>query len=45
LKQKLSTRDANRYRELADIRDPEPHPVFHIVEGDIEDWELVAGRR
>jgi len=44
LKRKLKSRDASRYRELEGIIEPEPHPLFQIIEGDIEDWEVMEGR-
>ena len=39
LKQKLATRDSERYRKLADLEQPNAHPLFHIVPGDVQDWE------
>ncbi len=41
LKGKLRSRDASRYRAIKGIEEPQPHPVFYIIEGDIEDWEVV----
>src|SRR5688572_18725755 len=43
LKNKLRQRDAARHGELADVAEPEAHPLFEIVEGGVEDWEVVAG--
>ena len=40
LRQKLKQRDARRYQEMEDIREPEPHPLFYIINGAIEDWEI-----
>jgi hypothetical protein len=40
LKEKLKLRDANRYREIKDIAEPEAHPIFSIIEGGVEDWEV-----
>ena len=40
LRKKLQQRDPNRYRELERVEEPEPHPLFAIVEGDVEDWEV-----
>lgn len=37
---KLRQRDANRYRMMEGIREPEPHPLFQIIEGEVEDWEF-----
>jgi hypothetical protein len=44
LKEKVRLRDARRFREIEGIEQPEPHPIFKIVEGDVEDWEVIAGR-
>ena len=40
LREKLRLRDATRYREMESLRVPRPHPLFNIIEGDIEDWEI-----
>jgi hypothetical protein len=42
LRKKLRQRDLSRYLAMASINEPEPHPLFHIVEGDVEDWEIRA---
>ena len=39
LKLKLQARDAKRYSELLGISEPEPHPLFLIVDGEVEPWE------
>jgi hypothetical protein len=44
LKDKLRLRDARWYREIEVIENPEAHPIFDIVEGEIEDWEILTGR-
>ena len=44
LKNKLRLRDAARHGELVGLPEPEPHPLFDIVEGGVEDWEVVAPR-
>ena len=36
---KLLTRDPERYAELKDLYEIEPHPLFHVVEGNVADWE------
>ncbi|HKS27207.1 MAG TPA: pyrimidine dimer DNA glycosylase/endonuclease V [Pyrinomonadaceae bacterium] len=41
LKRKLRLRDARRYAELEQLEEPDPHPLFNIIEGDIEYWEIV----
>lgn len=38
---KLKTREPNRYKEVSSLSTFEPHPIFTIVEGDIETWEVV----
>jgi hypothetical protein len=45
LKRKLRTRAPRRYREIARIARPDPHPLFHIVPGDARDWERARSRR
>jgi hypothetical protein len=35
----LKTRDKERYRTLLNKTSIEPHPIFKIVDGEIEDWE------
>lgn len=39
LKKKLKTRDSEKYRQLLKVKEIEPHPIFKIVEGEIEGWE------
>jgi Pyrimidine dimer DNA glycosylase len=41
LKEKLRARDARKLQEIKDILEPEAHPVFKIIEGEIEDWEVI----
>lgn len=40
LKEKLRVRDAGRFNEIKDIEEPEAHPIFRIIEGDVEAWEI-----
>jgi len=40
LRKKLRQRDVNRYLAMERMNEPEPHPLFYIVEGDVEDWEI-----
>ena len=42
LRGKLRQRDINRYLAMESISEPEPHPLFYIVEGEVEDWEIRA---
>jgi hypothetical protein len=39
LKKKLSTRDKRKHAEIASVMNPEPHPIFRVVRGEIEAWE------
>lgn len=38
---KLKIRDPKRYRQLKSLKDFAPHPIFRIVNGEIETWEIV----
>jgi len=38
LKTKLKLRDPRKYAEIKQS-DPEPHPLFAIVDGEVESWE------
>lgn len=38
---KLKVRDIDKYRELKNLKIFEPHPMFKVVEGDIEPWEII----
>jgi hypothetical protein len=41
LKKKLGKRNRMKYDEIANIRNPEPHPIFHVISGELETWERV----
>ncbi len=41
LLRKLKTRDMKKYRELKAIKKFDSHPLFKIVEGSVEDWEVI----
>ncbi len=41
LLKKLITRDIERYLRLLKETNIEPHPVFKIIDGEIEEWEIV----
>lgn len=41
LLKKLETRDTTRYHKFVDAVNIESHPLFKIIEGEIEDWEIV----
>lgn len=42
LQQKLKQRDPSRYEISQDIETFEPHPLFQVIEGDIESWEVIT---
>ncbi len=39
LKLKLKTRDERFYSKIIRVAEPQPHPLFEIVEGEVEEWE------
>ncbi len=41
LLRKLQKRDPDRYEKLKNQRSIEPHPIFFVIEGDVESWEKV----
>lgn len=41
LMKKLEVRDVNKFHELQEVESPDPHPLFHIIRGEIEEWEIV----
>jgi glutamyl-Q tRNA(Asp) synthetase len=43
LKGKLKFRDPQRYRDLLKVPLPAPHPLFTVMEGGVEDWEVTSG--
>lgn len=38
---KLSVRDKEKYSELSKISILLPHPIFQIVDGEVEEWEII----
>lgn len=40
LREKLKQRDVRRYTAIESIQEPEAHPLFHLIEGEVEDWEI-----
>lgn len=42
---KLKTRDILRYKKLIDKEEVKPHPLFKVVEGDIEEWEIIGDKK
>jgi len=41
LKEKLKSRDAEKLKELTALKNLESHPLFKIIEGEIESWEKI----
>lgn len=41
LLRKLVTRDSERFLQVSSILKLEPHPMFKVIEGDIESWEII----
>jgi hypothetical protein len=41
LRSKLKVRDQIKYNELVKINLPDTNPIFRVVEGDIEPWEVI----
>ncbi len=39
---KLETRDPPRFAEIKATQDIQPHPLFSVIPGAIEDWEVVS---
>ncbi len=44
LKYKLLNRNLEKYEEIKNIKIIEPHPIFQIVDGEIENWEKVINK-
>lgn len=41
LLKKLKLRDKSKCSEFQLVKRPEPHPMFKIVQGEIEEWEIL----
>jgi len=44
LLKKLQTRDLKKYRDLKSQKIILTHPVFKLIEGEIEEWEILPGK-
>jgi hypothetical protein len=44
LKAKLAVRSPDKLAQIQLVMQPEPNPVFEIIEGDIQSWEVGAAR-
>ena len=42
LKKKLAIRDESKLKGLLLLKEIEPHPLFKIIPGRVEDWEIVT---
>jgi hypothetical protein len=40
LRAKLAVRDSATWQRIAVVEQPEPHPLFVVVQGEVEDWEV-----
>lgn len=38
---KLKLRDPNRYEELKSLTDIHTHPLFNVIDGEVEEWEVI----
>lgn len=43
LRKKLKKRDMEQYSHIASVRHAEAHPMFEVVEGEVEEWERIRG--
>jgi hypothetical protein len=41
---KIKSRDPKKYAELKTLLFFDPHPLFNLIEGDTEDWEIISPR-
>lgn len=41
LRSKLRLRDHTKYNEIREITNPDTNPIFSVVEGDVEPWEVL----
>ncbi|MHB8159224.1 MAG: pyrimidine dimer DNA glycosylase/endonuclease V [Thermoleophilia bacterium] len=44
LKAKLKKRDPSRLADLETVTSAEPHPLFRIVPGEVQEWEIMPER-
>ena len=40
LRAKLEVRDTAAWQRIANVIQPDPHPLFVVVNGEVEDWEV-----
>jgi len=41
---KVKVRDPKKYKELKTLLSFDPHPLFNLIDGDTEDWEIITPR-
>lgn len=41
LRSKLKVRDTVKYSEIKELTEPDTNPVFTVVDGNVEPWELI----
>ena len=41
---KIKIRDPKKYKELKNLLSFDPHPLFNVIDGDTEDWEIITPR-
>ncbi|HEV8512170.1 MAG TPA: pyrimidine dimer DNA glycosylase/endonuclease V [Cyclobacteriaceae bacterium] len=41
LLKKLKIRDRSKFRELSEMKKIAPHPMFNVIKGKIEKWEII----
>lgn len=45
LRTKLQKRSPQVFERIAHIAEPEPHPLFTLVEGGVADWEITESKK
>lgn len=38
---KLKVRDSKKHEQISELKSPDPHPIFIIVPGEVEGWEIL----
>lgn len=41
LMSKLKIRDPDKYFEIRKLTEPDTNPIFYVVKGDVEQWEVI----
>jgi hypothetical protein len=42
LRTKLKLRDTEAWQRICAVKYPEPHPLFDVIEGEVEAWEVIS---